>query len=146
MKVKTYLCAARWTDRWLTTVSNDLRPTEDEQTWHHRVIPPIRAQAGQHFNNRPFYKIFALVCFSLYSRKKKKEKLLQHMLLIFYKATHTHTIWIGAHQPSDKWSFSAVNIIRVAWKTHIPELKHVRCVDAEILHFGLAKGREQRTS
>lgn len=29
---QTYLCAERWTDRWLTTVSNDLRPTEDKQT------------------------------------------------------------------------------------------------------------------
>lgn len=30
----TYLRAGRWTARWPTRVSNDLRPTEDEQTSH----------------------------------------------------------------------------------------------------------------
>lgn len=43
-KVRTYLCAGRWTDRWPTRESSDLRPTEEEeQTRRRTVSQPIRA-------------------------------------------------------------------------------------------------------
>lgn len=124
LRVRTYLYVGRWTDRWPTRESNDLRPTEEKQARRHRIVGkknsiwgPISrgdrcftyllspCKISQHMNDRPSIarldECLGVKCSEAIVQLEKKQK-------------------------QNKNS-----------STYIPEFKHVLCVDAKVLHFNL---------
>lgn len=129
-KVGTNLCAARWTDRWPTRESNDLRPTEEEQTRRHSVSQPI--------------KVVAKIKQSI--RANQQRRLMSPVLTSYmqnipqYVIDWPNTARLGEHL-GVKWREGTARLKKL--KTYIPELKHVLCVDAKVLHFDLRRRKRE---